>query len=114
MGLALRQTYGIKVTTILSATEKLTEDLEYLCSLVEKPDPEFKIKNAIVYAHAVMTLSTHLDFVLEELTNRDLTSDEELVKLSQEDIIAMNEYTEASEEALEDLEVLCGISLKNN
>tara|TARA_Y100001938_G_C7841749_1_gene306445 strand:+ start:241 stop:573 length:333 start_codon:yes stop_codon:yes gene_type:complete len=110
----LRQTYGIKVTTILSATEKLTEDLEYLCSLVEKPDPEFKIKNAIVYAHAVMTLSTHLDFVLEELTNRDLTPDEELVKLSQEDIIAMNEYTEASEEALEDLEVLCGISLKNN
>ena len=110
----MRQTYGIKVTTILSATEKLTEDLEYLCSLVEKPDPEFKIKNAIVYAHAVMTLSTHLDFVLEELTNRDLTSDEELVKLSQEDIIAMNEYTEASEEALEDLEVLCGISLKNN
>ena len=61
-----------------------------------------------------MTLSTHLDFVLEELTNRDLTSDEELVKLSQEDIIAMNEYTEASEEALEDLEVLCGISPKNN
>ena len=114
MGLALRETYGIKVTTILSATEKLTEDLEYLCSLVEKPDPEFNIKNAIVYAHAVMTLSTHLDFVLEELTNRDLTPDEELVKLSQEDIIAMNEYTEASEEALEDLEVLCGISLKNN
>ena len=114
MGPALKQAYGIKVTTILSATEKLTEDLEYLCSLIEKPDPEFKIKNAIVYAHAVMTLSTHLDFVLEELTNRDLTPDEELVKLSQEDIIAMNEYTEASEEALEDLEVLCGISLKNN
>ena len=114
MGFALRQTYGIKVATILSATDKLTEDLEYLCSLVEKPDPEFKIKNAIVYAHAVMTLSTHLDFVLEELTNRDLTPDEDMVKLSQEDIIAMNEYTEASEEALEDLEVLCGISLKNN
>jgi hypothetical protein len=114
VGFALRQTYGIKVATILSATDKLTEDLEYLCSLVEKPDPEFKIKNAIVYAHAVMTLSTHLDFVLEELTNRDLTPDEDMVKLSQEDIIAMNEYTEASEEALEDLEVLCGISLKNN
>ena len=30
-----------------NATEKLTEDLEYLCSLVEKPDPEFTIKNAI-------------------------------------------------------------------
>lgn len=114
MDVEVKQTYGIKVTTILSATDTLTNDLEYLCSLVEKPDPEFAIKNAIVYAHAVMTLSTHLDFVLEELTNRDLTPDEDMVKLSEEDVIAMNEYTEATEEALEDLEILCGISLKNN
>ena len=114
MGVEVKQTYGIHVTTILNATEKLTEELEYLCSLIEKPDPEFKIKNAISYAHAVMTLSNHLDFVLEELTNRDLTPDEDMVKLSEEDVIAMNEYTEASEEALEDLEILCGITLKNN
>ncbi len=114
MGVEVKQTYGIHVTTILNATETLTDDLEYLCSLVEKPDPEFTIKNAIVYAHAVMTLSNHLDFVLEELTNRDLTPDEDMVKLSEEDVIAMNEYTEATEEALEDLEILCGISLKNN
>ena len=110
----MTQTYGIKVDTILNATEKLTEDLEYLCALVEKPDPEFSIRNAFVYAHAVMTLSNHLEFVLEELTQRDLTPDEDMVKLNQEDIIAMNEYTEASEEALADLEELCGISLKNN
>ena len=110
----MTQTYGIKVNTILNATEKLTEDLEYLCALVEKPDPEFKIKNAIVYSHAVMTLSNHLEFVLEELTERDLTPDENMVKLTQEDVVAMNEYTEASEEALADLEELCGISLKNN
>tara|TARA_B100000424_G_C22500688_1_gene289799 strand:+ start:115 stop:459 length:345 start_codon:yes stop_codon:yes gene_type:complete len=114
MGATVKQTYGIKVTTILHATEKLTEDLEYLCSLVEKSDPEFPIKNAIAYSHAVMILSNHLDFILEELTTRDLTPEEDLVKLSEEDVIAMNEYTEASEEALEDLEVLCGISLKNN
>tara|TARA_Y100000592_G_scaffold43199_1_gene68657 strand:+ start:1133 stop:1477 length:345 start_codon:yes stop_codon:yes gene_type:complete len=114
VGIEVRQTYGIKVTTILNATEKLTEDLEYLCSLTEKADPEFRIKNAIVYSHAVMTLSNHLDFVLEELTQRDLTPDEDMVKLSEEDVMAMNDYTEASEEALEDLEVLCGISLKNN
>ena len=110
----MKQTYGIKVSTILHATESLTEDLDYLCSLVEKPDPEFNIKNAIVYAHAVMTLSNHLEFVLEELTQRDLTPEEDLVKLNEEDIIAMNEYTEATEEALKDLEDLCGISLKNN
>ena len=114
MGMEVKQTYGIKVATILNATEKLTDDLEYLCSLVEKPDPEFIIKNAIAYAHAVMTLSNHLDFVLEELTNRDLTPEEDMVKLSEEDVVAMNEYTEASEEAIEDLEILCGISLKNN
>ena len=109
-----KQTYAIKVSTILNATEKLTEDLEYLCSLVEKPDPEFRIKNAIVYAHAIMTLSTHLDFVLEELTQRDLTPDENMVKLREDDVVTMSEYTEATEEALEDLEILCGISLKNN
>ena len=50
-----------------------------------------------------MTLSNHLDFVLEELTERDLTPEEDMVKLSEEDVIAMNEYTEASEEALEEL-----------
>ena len=114
MGVEVKQTYGVKVATILNATDKLTEDLEYLCSLIEKPDPEFVIKNAIIYAHAVMTLSNHLDFVLEELTERDLTPDEDMVKLSQEDVITMNDYTDASEEALENLEILCGISLKNN
>ena len=114
MGVEVKQSYAIRVTTILNATEKLTEDLEYLCSLVEKPDPEFIIKNAIVYAHAIMTLSNHLDFVLEELTQRDLTPDEDMVKLNEEDVIAMSEYTDASEEAMEDLEILCGISLKNN
>jgi len=110
----VKQTYGIKVETILNATEKLTDDLEYLCSIIEKPDPEFKVKNAIVYAHAVMTLSTHLDFVLEELTQRELTPEEDMVKLNEEDVIAMNEYTEASEEALGDLETICGISLRSN
>jgi hypothetical protein len=114
VGVEVKQTYGVKVATILNATDKLTEDLEYLCSLIEKPDPEFVIKNAIIYAHAVMTLSNHLDFVLEELTERDLTPDEDMVKLSQEDVITMNDYTDASEEALENLEILCGISLKNN
>ena len=74
----MKQTYGIKITTILNATEKLTEDLEYLCSLVEKPDQSL-VSKTLVYAHAVMTLSNHLNFVLEELTERDLTPDEDMV-----------------------------------
>ena len=69
MGIEVKQTYGIKVSTILNATDKLTEDLEYLCCLVEKPDPEFVIKNAVAYAHAVMTLSNHFRFILYDCPN---------------------------------------------
>ncbi len=114
MGTKVSQQYGIKITTVLHAVESLTDDLEYLCSLVERPDSEFPIRNAIVYAHSVMTVSAHLDFILEELTSRELTEDEEHVRLSEKDILAMNEYTEATEDALKDLEDLCGISLQNN
>lgn len=110
----MTQQYGIKVSTLLNAADKLSQDLEYLCSLAENPDPEFRIKNAVAYSHAVMTLSIHLDFVLEDLSDRDLTEDEEYVKLTQEDVITMNEYTESSEEALKDLEDLCGISIQSN
>ena len=110
----MTQQYGIKVSTLLNAADKLSQDLEYLCSLVEDPDLEFPIKNAISYAHAVMMLSNQLDFVLEDLSDRDLSEDEQYVKLSKEDIVTMNEYTESSEEALKELEKICGISLQNN
>ena len=110
----MTQQYGIKVSTLLNAADKLSQDLEYLCSLVEDPDLEFPIKNAIAYAHAVMMLSNQLDFVLEDLSGRDLSEDEQYVKLSKEDIVTMNEYTESSEEALKELEKICAISLQNN
>jgi len=106
--------YGIKVSTILNAADKLSSDLEYLCSLVEKPDPEFIISDALIYARAVTALSNHVDFVLEDLAENDLSEDETYVKLSDEDIVMMNTYTEGTEDALEILEKVCGISLQNN
>ncbi len=110
----MKQTYGIKVSTIVNATETLTDDLDYLCALVEQPDPEFSIKDAVVFSRAVMTISHHLDFIVEELSTRDLNEEQSYVKLTEKDVIALNDYNDATEEALEDLEAICGISLKSN
>jgi hypothetical protein len=109
-----KQHYGIKVSTLLNAANKITDDLDYLYSLVENPDPEFVLVNALSYAHAVVSLSIQLDFIIEDLGEKDLSEDELYVKLSQEDVMTMTLYTEASEDALEILEETCGISLQNN
>ena len=109
-----KQKYGIKISTILNAAEKLTADLEYLCSIAESPDPEFPIMDALAYARAVSAVANHLDFVIEDLTENDLSEDEEYVKLSGEEIVTLNSYTENSETALKVLEKICGISLQNN
>jgi hypothetical protein len=108
------ESYGIKVSTILHIVDKLTADLEYLCSLVEQPDAEFVVCNAVIYSHAVADLANQLDFVVEDLSQNELSEDEMYVKLSKEEIMMLNRYTETSEEALERLEEICGISLRNN
>ena len=110
----MRQYYGIKVTTILNAAEKLSSDLDYLCSLVEQPDSEFPILNALAYARAVTAVSNHIEFVLEDLSENDLSEDEEYVKLTEDELITMNAYTEGTEASLKLLEEVCGISLQNN
>jgi|ETNvirnome_2_130_1030620.scaffolds.fasta_scaffold03944_11 hypothetical protein len=115
MGSAVtQQFYGIKVTTILNAAEKLTADLEYLCSLVEQPDSEFPISDAIAYAGAVIALSSQLEFVTEDLAQNDLIEDETCVKLTKGEVVMLSEYTENTEDALAWLEKTCGISLQNN
>jgi hypothetical protein len=106
--------YGIKVATILNAAEKLTADLDYLCALVEQPDEEFIIANAVAYASAVTALSNQLEFVIEDLADNDLSEDQTYVKLSTEEIHMLNLYTEQSEGAMRNLEELCGISLQSN
>jgi hypothetical protein len=110
----VKQYYGIKVTTLLNAAEKLTADFDYLCSIIEAPDTEFPINDALAYSRAVIALSNHIEFIVEDLSENDLSEDEIYVKLSEEDILAMNSYTENSEEVLELLEKTCGIYLQNN
>jgi hypothetical protein len=109
-----QESYGVKVTTILNAAEKLTADLDYLCSLVERPDPEFLIVSAVIYAEAVVALSTQLEFVVEDLSTNDLSADEIYVKLTEEELQMLTMYTANTDEALSRLEESCGISLQNN
>ncbi len=110
----MKQYYGMKVSTLLAAADKLSDDLEYLCSLVEDPHDEFPIVDALVYSTAIMSLSYQINFILEDLTERDLSDDEEYVKLSQDDVLALTSYSDSSEDALLSLEKICGISLQSN
>jgi hypothetical protein len=106
--------YGIKVTTILNAAKRLSADLDYLCSVVEHPDPEFPVINALAYARAVTAISNQLDFFIEDLSDNNLSEDEEYVKISEEEVLMMNTFNEGTEAALLVLEKVCGISLQNN
>jgi pantoate kinase len=106
--------YGIKVSTILNAADTLQADLEYLCSLIEKPDPEFLIKDALAYSSAVIAISNQVDFIVEDISKNDLSEDESYVKLSEEEIVMLSDYNTDTEEAIQRLEIICGISLQNN
>ena len=108
------QNYGIKVTTMINAADKIADDLDYLCSLVEHPDTEFPITDAVVYASAVMALSAQLEYISADLAENELNDEEDCVTLTQEELMTLTSYTEIAEDALEILEGVCGISLQNN
>jgi hypothetical protein len=106
--------YEMKISTLLNGADKLEADLEYLCALVEQPDKEFRIADAVVYARAVTAVTQQLDFIIEDLSRNELSEDEECVKLTHEEVISLTSYTENSEDALKLLEKICGISLQSN
>jgi len=108
------QNYGIKITTMINAAEKLADDLDYLCSLVERPDAEFPITDAVVYANAVMALTAQLEYISVDLAENELNDEQDCVTLTQEELMTITSYTESAEDALEILEDVCGISLQSN
>ena len=67
--------YGVRLDTVLNAIDELQGDLDYLCSLVESPDPEFKIADAVVYAQTVTAISSHLNFMIEDNFSYDEDDD---------------------------------------
>ena len=108
------QYYGMRVSTIMSAADRIVGDLDYLCSLVENPDPEYCIADAVSYSLAVAALSSQLEFILEDLADNDLTEDEEHIKLTEDEVWMLNSYTDSAETAIQNMEDRCGISLQNN
>ena len=108
------QNYGIKITTMINAADKLADDLDYLCSLVEQPDTEFPITDAVVYANAVVALTAQLEYISEDLSENELNETEDCVTLTQAEVMALHSHTEGAEAALKILEEVCGISLQNN
>lgn len=114
MDTTMTQYYGVRVSTILNAIDKFNSELDYLCALVEQADPEFYITNAVAYSHAVIAISNQLDFLVENISESELNEDEDHLRLTKEQIVMLNDYTENSEEAIMALEKTCGISLQNN
>ena len=106
--------YGMKHSTILNAIATIRRDLEYLCSLLEKPDEEYILTDAVAYSRAIMALTYQLEFFIEDIHSNSLSDDGEHVKLTTEEVFTIQELSEDAELAMKELEKSCGISLQNN
>ncbi len=107
------ESYGIRVYTINEAIVNISGDLDYLCSLIENPDPDFPIKDALVYSRAVAALCHQLDLA-EKIAENEMSADGEYIKVSEQELIAMGDNTDNTDDTLLELEEICGISLKKN
>jgi hypothetical protein len=105
--------YGMKVDSLVRGIEVTQQDLDFLCSLVELPDEDYAIPDAIDYSCAVVALYRQLQFMVEELAGNPLTEDEDIIKLSKEELETLTDLSDAVEDALGRLRE-CGISLKQN
>ena len=107
-----KKTYGMKIDSLLYGIQVTEEDLEFLCSLIETPDKEYQIPDAVDYSRAVMALENQLSY-MNQMSENDLTEDEELIKLTKEQLLTLNALSDEAEYALGRLRS-CGISLKRN
>jgi len=108
-----KQRYGMPVESLLMGIEVTRKDLDFLCSLVEAPDTEYPIPDAIDYSTAIVALNSQLRYMVDNISVKELTEDEELFKISQKELLKLTELSENVEKALERLRA-CGISLKSN
>ena len=108
-----KKTYAMNLNNLMNGIKVVGEDLEFLCSLVEDPDSEYKIPDAVEYSNAVVTLMNQLTFMVEEIDHHNLTDDGKFVILTKDEVNTLSVLSDAAEEALEGLRK-CGISIKNN
>ena len=108
-----KKTYGMKISSLLTGIDNTEKDLDFLCSLVESPDEEYRVPDAVEFSFAVVALSHQLDYMILEISESETTEDEEMVLLSKEQLVTLTTLTDAVETALGRLRS-CGISLKQN
>jgi hypothetical protein len=108
-----KKQYGMKLDSLIRGIEVTQQDLDFLCSLVEVPDEDYSVPDAIDYSCAVVALYRQLQFMVEDLSANPLSEDENMIKLSKEDLETLTDLSDAVEEALGRLRE-CGISLKQN
>jgi len=110
----MSQTYGLRVATIEVAIHQLSEDIEYLCSIIESPHPDFVVKDAVAYSLALASLLRHLSFAEDLAEKNEQSTDGVYIKVNNEELLMMQECTKESETTLLHLEETCGISLQKN
>ena len=71
-----KQKYGMPLESLLKGIEVTRKDLDFLCSLTEAPDEEFPIPDAIEYSYAIVALTTQLTYMVDNITQNELSEDE--------------------------------------
>ncbi len=105
--------YEMKIASLDKGIEDATQDLEFLCSLIETPDREYHIPDAVEYSQAVVALFRQLDFMVEDLGATPLSNDQECVKLTRDQLLKLNSLSNEVDAALRRMRK-CGISVTNN
>ena len=108
-----KQKYGMPVESLLKGIEVTRKDLDFLCSLIEAPDEEFPIPDAVDYSYAIVALTSQLTYMVDNIAQNELSEDEELITISQKELYKLTELSDKVEEALGRLRA-CGISVKSN
>tara|TARA_R100000995_G_scaffold84579_1_gene63741 strand:+ start:2369 stop:2701 length:333 start_codon:yes stop_codon:yes gene_type:complete len=107
------KTYGMNLDTLLFGIDKTERDLDFLCSLVELPDQEYRIPDAVEYSFAVVALSRQLEYMTIELSTNEVDEETNLVLLTKKQLTKLTNLSDNVEDALRRLRQ-CGISLEQN
>tara|TARA_R110000824_G_scaffold232068_2_gene419971 strand:+ start:3436 stop:3771 length:336 start_codon:yes stop_codon:yes gene_type:complete len=111
----MKKHYAMRTAALVNGVAIVSADLEFLCSLIECPDKEYQIPDAVDYSIAVLALTNQLAFMTEMLASAsdDLSDKDSVIELTKEEVEIMNSLDQDSEDGLETLRE-CGISIKSN
>ena len=107
-----KQTYAMRLDSLLNGIRLVGNNLDFLCSLIEDPIEEYKIPDAVEYSNTVVCLMDQLTYMTCEIEQCELTDDGDFVILTKKQVDTLSALSEKAEDAMEALRE-CGISLAN-